>query len=143
MARQRYESDEKRIKRPAGAVVATSILNPSPEHPEQSEVFDDPELRGIWTGLLVLAVQAFAGRTEDRVTLSRGQVAWLTGRSWRSIFGFWDPGNPDFRCSQVGWCNAGDRFYPLCGAYNGDFESGILLWREAGNRVQWRAPRAD
>ncbi len=84
MARQRYPSDEARLRRPSGVLIAFSILHPDPDHPEHSEVFEDPEMRGIWLGLLAVAGQAFAGRTGDRVTLSLGQLTWVTGRQGRT-----------------------------------------------------------
>jgi hypothetical protein len=76
--RKRYPSDDARLSRPPGVYVAFSIRNP--DDPEQARVFNDAELRGIWTGLLVVAGQAFAGRTQDRVTLSFGDISWVTGR---------------------------------------------------------------
>ena len=78
MARQRHPSDERRAKGPM-VRVACAIRNADPDHPEHSEVFDDATLRGVWLGLLTVAWQAFAGRTDDRVTLSVGDRIWIGG----------------------------------------------------------------
>ena len=77
MPRQRYPSDEKR-SRPFVRVHLT-IRN----HPSYAHVFADPLMRGMWLGLLVVARAAYAGETQDRVTLSRSDVAWITGTSAR------------------------------------------------------------
>lgn len=79
LSRPRYPSDDRRLKiRPHAKVHLTIRNHPDPEY---AEVFDDPMLRGVWTGLLVIAVGAFAGKTNDTVTLSQGDLVWLTGRS--------------------------------------------------------------
>lgn len=83
MARPRYPSDDKRLKRPSGVTIGFSIRNPDPLNPGHAEVFEDPEKRGIWTGLLVVAGHSFAGRSDDRVTLSGGDLSWVTGRTHR------------------------------------------------------------
>ena len=81
--RKRHPSDEKRLKNEPHIRVGFSIRNP--KHPEQSAVFADPALRGIWLGVLVIAGQAFAGRDEDWVTLTESDLYWITGRKlWRS-----------------------------------------------------------
>ena len=36
-------------------------------------------MRGMWVGLLVVARAAYAGETDDRVTLMRSDVDWITG----------------------------------------------------------------
>lgn len=84
MARPRYPSDDKRLRRPSGVTIGFSIRNPDPMKPGHAEVFESPEKRGIWTGLLVVAGHAFAGRSDDRVTLSSGDLAWVTGRNHRA-----------------------------------------------------------
>lgn len=83
MARKRYPSDDERLKRPAGVVIGFSVMTPDPDHPGHAVVFQDPEKRGIWTGLLLVAGHGFAGRTEDRVTLSDALLSWCTGRAQR------------------------------------------------------------
>jgi hypothetical protein len=83
MSRPRYPSDDARLKRPSGISIAFSVMHPDPDHPEHSEVFQDPELRGVWLGLLLKAGQAFAGRTSDVVTLSRADLIWVTAEPRR------------------------------------------------------------
>jgi hypothetical protein len=78
VARPKYPSDERRVKGPM-VRVACAIRNADPDHPEHSEVFEDATLRGVWVGLLTVAWQAFAGRTDDRVTLSVGDRIWIGG----------------------------------------------------------------
>lgn len=77
LPRPSYPSDEVR-NRPFVRVHLT-IRN----HPSYSHVFADPMMRGMWLGLLVVARAAYAGETNDRVTLSRSDVAWITGTSAR------------------------------------------------------------
>ena len=74
MARKRYASDEERA-RPFVRVHLT-IRN----HPTYGAVFDDPELRGMWLGVLVVARGAHAGKTGNVVSLSVGDILWITGR---------------------------------------------------------------
>lgn len=73
MARARFPSDEHRT-RPYVRVHLT-IRN----HPSYGHVFDDPMLRGMWLGMLVVARSAYAGATDDTVTLSAADVCWITG----------------------------------------------------------------
>lgn len=80
MARGRFPSDDERLRRTGGIRISFEVLHPDPERPEQAQVFSDPEKRGIWTGLLLKAGHAFAGRTDDRCTLSLGDLVWITGR---------------------------------------------------------------
>lgn len=77
LPRDRFPSDERRT-RPFVRVHLT-IRN----HPSYAHVFADPMMRGMWLGLLVVARAAYAGSTNDRVTLSRSDVAWITGTSAR------------------------------------------------------------
>jgi len=81
MPRPRFPSDEKRRKtRPHVKIHLTCR-----SHPRYGEVFDDPESRGIAWGLWFLAVQYFAPNDGGKVTLGRGDLAWLTGRTqWQS-----------------------------------------------------------
>lgn len=77
MARPRYPSDDRRLR--PHAKVHLTIRH----HPSYVEVFSDPELRGIVVGLWVVAVEHQAARTDDTVTLSDGDLRWITGREQR------------------------------------------------------------
>ena len=79
MARKRYPSDDQRRKQRPHAKVHLSIRS----HPRYGEAFEDPEIRGIIVGLWVLAVHYHAAQTDDVVSLSHGDVAWLTDREQR------------------------------------------------------------
>lgn len=74
MARKKYPSDARR-GRPSVRVHLT-LKN----HPTYGHVFDDPALRGMWLGVLYVARQAFAGETDDWVTIGVGDLYWITGR---------------------------------------------------------------
>src|SRR5262245_13271444 len=73
MARRRYPSDERR-RRPN-----VSVHLAWQNHPTYAHVCADPTLRGVVLGLWMVARRAFAGRTNDTVTLTQGDVAWITG----------------------------------------------------------------
>jgi hypothetical protein len=77
MARDRFPSDEKRLKvRPHVRVHLTART-----HRKTAAVFADATLRGQFLGLLMVAREAHAGRTGDTLHLSRADVAWISGRS--------------------------------------------------------------
>jgi hypothetical protein len=81
VARRKFPSDELRRKtRPHVKVHLTCR-----SHPRYGDVFEKPEDRGIAWGLWFLGVQYFAPNDDDQVTLGRGDLTWLTGRSqWAS-----------------------------------------------------------
>ncbi len=79
MARKRYPSDDKRRKQRPHVKVHLSIRS----HPRYAEVFEDPELRGIWLGLLLLGVQYHAAKTDNIVSLGLSDLVWCTGRAQR------------------------------------------------------------
>jgi hypothetical protein len=76
VTRTDYESDESSL----GPYVRVywSIRNPA--NPDQVRVFASPELRGIWVGLLLIAISAHAGKTGNQVTISGADLHWITGR---------------------------------------------------------------
>ena len=74
MPRPRYPSDDRR-SRPHVKVHLTIR-----HHPTYCDVFQDVDLRGIVLGLWVVAMEHQAARTGNRVTLNRGDIAWVTGR---------------------------------------------------------------
>jgi hypothetical protein len=77
MPRPSYPSDEARRKNKPAIRVHLSIAN----HPRYGSVFDDPEVRGMLVGLWVIAARAHVSKTGDVVSLSRGDIAWITGRA--------------------------------------------------------------
>lgn len=97
MPRKRYPSDEERLKVKPHVRVYHSIRNP--DDAGQLAVFGDPELRGVWLGLVLIAARAYAGDTGDRVLLAPGDVEWATGRRMRKH------GNRLVRrvCELMGW----------------------------------------
>ncbi len=80
MARQRYPSDERRLKQRPHVKVHLSIRS----HPKFADVFEDPEQRGIWLGLMLLGVQYHAAKTDNVVSLGIADLAWITGRTQRA-----------------------------------------------------------
>jgi hypothetical protein len=76
MTRGRFPSDETRLRVRPHVRVHLTIEN----HPRYAKVFADPETRGIILGVWVIARRAHANRTGDCVTLTEGDVAWITGR---------------------------------------------------------------
>lgn len=76
MARERYPSDDARLKQKPHVKVHLRART----HRKTASAFVDPETRGIITGLWMLAGEAFAAKTNDTVILTHGDVAWLTGR---------------------------------------------------------------
>ncbi len=81
MPRQRYESDDARLKvRPHVKVHLTTR-----SHARTVGPWADPEMRGMIVGLWQLAAEAFAGRTSDTVHLSASDVSWITGRRRRDV----------------------------------------------------------
>ena len=76
MPRRRYPSDDARIKTKPGVRIHHSIRN----HPRYGPVLEAPELRGMWLGLLLIASERHAAKTNNEVTLNSGDVVWLTGR---------------------------------------------------------------
>ena len=77
LARPRYPSDEKR-DRPFARIHLTTRT-----HPTYGHVFADPLWRGIVYGLWQVARAAFAGETQDTVTLPLADVEWITGAAGR------------------------------------------------------------
>lgn len=77
MARQRYPSDEARVKTRPHVRVHLSARS----HRRTGEVFQDVELRGMLVGLWMVAQAAYAGRTGNVVLLDRSQVMWIAGRA--------------------------------------------------------------
>ena len=80
MPRPRFPSDEARLKRRPGVHVHYSARN----HPTYLGVFAKPELRGMLLGLWMIAGERHAAKTGDRVTLTLGDIIWLTGRAHRT-----------------------------------------------------------
>lgn len=76
---ERYPSDAKRATRPS-VRIHHSIIG----HPRFAGAFADPEMRGMWVGLLVIASQRHASKTGDTVTLNSGDLTWLSGRAHRA-----------------------------------------------------------
>lgn len=76
MARPAYPSDEARRKTRPHVRVHLSITN----HPRYASTLSDPETRGVIIGLWVVAARAHASKTNDEITLHRGDVGWITGR---------------------------------------------------------------
>jgi len=76
LPRQRYPSDDRRRKQRPHVKIHLSIRG----HPRYGHVFRDPELRGFYVGVLVLAGERFAARRHDRVWLSSSDATWITGR---------------------------------------------------------------
>jgi hypothetical protein len=76
VARPKYPSDLRR-RRPAHIVVYTSIRN----HPRFGGAFEDPEIRGMWLALWVVARQAPPG---PEVCLGLGDLVFITGRAQRA-----------------------------------------------------------
>ena len=79
MARPSYPSDERRRKTPQHIRAYVSLRN----HPRYGLALADPETRGIISGLWIVAGQSFAGKTGDVVTLTSGDLTWITGRENR------------------------------------------------------------
>lgn len=77
MPRPRYPSDDARLKQRPHVKIHHSVRG----HPRFAEAFADLELRAMWTGLLLIASERHAGKTLDRVTLTRADVAWITQRN--------------------------------------------------------------
>ena len=75
--RDRFPSDEKRLKSRPHAKIHLTCRS----HPRYGHVFENPEHRGIVWGLWLLAVQYHAPDDGGRVTLGRGDLAWLSGRT--------------------------------------------------------------
>ncbi len=73
LPRPSYPSDQKR-GRPY-VRVHLSLRN----HPTYGQVFADAQMRGMWLGVLIVARQAWAGETGDEVTLTAGDINWITG----------------------------------------------------------------
>ena len=71
--RQRYPSDDAR-SRPFVRIHLTTR-----NHPTYAGVFADPTLRGMAYGLWQVARGAYAGKTDDVVTLTSGDVNWICG----------------------------------------------------------------
>lgn len=75
--RGRYPSDEARA-RPFARIHLTTRT-----HPTYGHVFANVEMRGMVYGLWQVARGAFAGTTNDTVTLALADVEWITDRTGR------------------------------------------------------------
>jgi hypothetical protein len=76
MARERYPSDDRRLKKRPHVTVDLTARS----HRKIGPAFADPASRGVVLGLWMLGREAWATRTGDIVTLTHGDLAWLTGR---------------------------------------------------------------
>lgn len=50
-------------------------------HPRYASAFADPRVRGMVVGLWSVAADRFASRTGDQITLTSGDLLWITGTS--------------------------------------------------------------
>lgn len=77
MSRPRYPSDEKRKKQRPHVKIHLSVLS----HRKTVGHFDQPEFRGQFLGLMMLAAERFAARLNGELHLSLRDIKWITGRS--------------------------------------------------------------
>ncbi len=76
MSRQRYPSDEIRIKQRPHVKIHLSLRG----HRKTSSHFDSAEFRGQYLALMMTAAERFAARDGGTLHLSRTDIAWISGK---------------------------------------------------------------
>ena len=77
MTRPVYPSDERRRKTRPHVKVHLSVAN----HPKTAAAWAKPELRGMLVELWRIAGEKYAGRTNDEIVLTPGDLSCVAGRS--------------------------------------------------------------